>query len=1161
MLDEASAVSNMLFLDEGDMSRRYDKVYAREDALNGFGASGSAGAPGADKNGRGLGLFGESALFFPAGEVGGGGGGDSAGAVGGVLAAAAGGGGASRAVDIRPEENKFCDAFLELQKLLKRLPPGARAQPDQVCRILHDMHTYSVEAEAAASESAGRLRELRGSGSPAVAVAAATAHELSLEKDTWALLLLMNGVDKEDAEIKEDMRRHEEDASFDDGVGAEEPPLHAPPGPNASDEEVLNSMRARDSEFRRTEAVVEWLQDAACARLGGALASSLPGGSGGGGGSRLGWSNTLESLAVGGGQKSEVAQMHPDSNLRGLRVAGGGGRGRVAGQEAGLRVMRLAGQDDLDEEELLRTAWVLARAGKLSRAKRLCESGGQPWRAAAMGGGGVVGTRKVEGEEEEELEDIQAGYGALYSPAQGVWQEMCWQLSVSLERGADSSDGPARSVAKHEAALFAHLAGNAELLLDSDLTQSWEDQAWVRFTALLHLKVLDERIRHRRAQAMLSSLYPGVTSLGADEHLLEKMRRSAPPRSHSAIFEVLEDASQGRVRAEGKGVYRQAQQALVLGGKDIPLFLRNILWRVAAAAGGDVDGEGGNDGLGGGAASPSPEELFRSPQLLRFAAHLALLLAAQCPYLTTMEGDTLEAIEDVVYAYAQHLANTQQVRLVAIYAATLPTRRRRELYAGFLRGVEGDESRREALEQAKTHMSADVPAILKKVVEDVRVQTVSVAPPMPRHVPEGDMNKIKAMSWLLDHADMRTEAAEQANALARHLLLQTYQQSVLGGGQGGAARGGGVPWAVSPGTDANYDDDLETPVVLSARVEAVQILLKALESAVESREGEGKDGVPGGESKAVADVEVGEDTGRELECWGLLLEAREAYLEWVDACRALEDSGGGGGVSGGDEEKDEAAEAVSNAADGAMEAFERVLTFEDGWMYPQDPTDRDDDDSAGGSGRTPLFARQPSRSSNGSSSLGSWEHVDAEDANPEGSGSGVAAPESTAAAGGGMVVSFPMEQDVEEVEDEEAFWGGGDEIRVREEKRKAKEVEMARQRRAREEEESIRGEEEAARRAGEVAREEELLRVREACLPGLVFLAHEVAHGTGLRMLRWVSAEAAPQWFTRAQSLANTIVKDEYRTLLAMSPRHMERLLQSVERSTTKLLECTEPSA
>lgn len=48
--------------------------------------------------------------------------------------------------------------------------------------------------------------------------------------------------------------------------------------------------------------------------------------------------------------------------------------------------------------------------------------------------------------------------------------------SVSLERGVNNSEGPSRSVAKHEAAVFAHLAGNAELLLGSDLTQSWEDQ-------------------------------------------------------------------------------------------------------------------------------------------------------------------------------------------------------------------------------------------------------------------------------------------------------------------------------------------------------------------------------------------------------------------------------------------------------------------------------------------------------------------------------------------------------------------------------------------------------------------------------------------------------------------------------------------------------------
>lgn len=51
---------------------------------------------------------------------------------------------------------------------------------------------------------------------------------------------------------------------------------------------------------------------------------------------------------------------------------------------------------------------------------------------------------------------------------------------------------------------------------------------------------------------------------------------------------------------------------------------------------------------------------FRSAQLLRFAAHLALILGAQCPYLTMADG-TQEAIDDVVCAYAEHLGKTQQV--------------------------------------------------------------------------------------------------------------------------------------------------------------------------------------------------------------------------------------------------------------------------------------------------------------------------------------------------------------------------------------------------------------------------------------------------------------------------------------------------------------------
>lgn len=93
----------------------------------------------------------------------------------------------------------------------KRLPPGARARHNRMCSIINKMTSDSSDAEKAASDSAARLRELRGSGSSAVADAAATAHELSLEKDTWSLLLYLNGADEEDENRTKDMRRHEED--------------------------------------------------------------------------------------------------------------------------------------------------------------------------------------------------------------------------------------------------------------------------------------------------------------------------------------------------------------------------------------------------------------------------------------------------------------------------------------------------------------------------------------------------------------------------------------------------------------------------------------------------------------------------------------------------------------------------------------------------------------------------------------------------------------------------------------------------------------------------------------------------------------------------------------------------------------------------------------
>lgn len=167
---------------------------------------------------------------------------------------------------------------------------------------------------------------------------------------------------------------------------------------------------------------------------------------------------------------------------------------------------------------------------------------------------------------------------------------------------------------------------------------------------------------------------------------------------------------------------------------------------------------------------------------------------------------------------------------------------------------------------------------------------------------ETDLPIVKVYTYASPFLSLELDT--QANALARHLVLQKYQQSVIGGQAVGR---NGRSWAAPLGDDAN-SDDLETPVVLSARLEAVKILLEAASSR--------------GDEDVVV---VGDDDDRERECWMLLLEAREAYAEWVAACRARE--GGGVGEGEGDEDDEKA---VRSAAERAMEALEGVLTFEVG---------------------------------------------------------------------------------------------------------------------------------------------------------------------------------------------------------------------------------------
>lgn len=129
-LDEASAVSSMLFLDDGDMhgNEATSKRYQADERRDSFDAAVGAGAGGwmadTDKRNSASALFGQGSLFLSTntGEADGVSGRVSEGMAGGILAAAAGRRAPLGVVDIRPEEKQFCDAFLELQNLMVSLP-------------------------------------------------------------------------------------------------------------------------------------------------------------------------------------------------------------------------------------------------------------------------------------------------------------------------------------------------------------------------------------------------------------------------------------------------------------------------------------------------------------------------------------------------------------------------------------------------------------------------------------------------------------------------------------------------------------------------------------------------------------------------------------------------------------------------------------------------------------------------------------------------------------------------------------------------------------------------------------------------------------------------------------------------------------------------------
>ncbi|GFR41433.1 hypothetical protein Agub_g2121 [Astrephomene gubernaculifera] len=125
------------------------------------------------------------------------------------------------------------------------------------------------------------------------------------------------------------------------------------------------------------------------------------------------------------------------------------------------------------QERILARVWQLMRAGRLPEALELCQHVGQPWRAAALGGGGQfgalpVGSAAIEHDQavdselqaEELADEVTHGSGTLLA---------LWRWAAQQAASAPPGD-------KFERAVFGGLGGSIAAMAPA--CSSWEDFAW-----------------------------------------------------------------------------------------------------------------------------------------------------------------------------------------------------------------------------------------------------------------------------------------------------------------------------------------------------------------------------------------------------------------------------------------------------------------------------------------------------------------------------------------------------------------------------------------------------------------------------------------------------------------------------------------------------------
>eukprot|EP00934_Nitzschia_sp_Nitz4_P003217 Nitzschia sp. Nitz4//scaffold15_size197535//127748//130735//NITZ4_001591-RA/size197535-processed-gene-0.82-mRNA-1//-1//CDS//3329537754//3207//frame0 len=384
------------------------------------------------------------------------------------------------------------------------------------------------------------------------------------------------------------------------------------------------------------------------------------------------------------------------------------------------------------EQTFLRASLGYILAGRVQDAQQLARTQGQPWRAAAWGGGQPSGLQTRPHPTQPTLEVESTG-----NPARFLWKRRVWKQSRRWS--AAMLDPTTKNQAPElEAAISSVLSNDLQTSLGNVHLRTWSQAMGVAWLALWNRtqdELLHQHNQQRRRHQQDNNLggpMDGTQYLSQEEeHLQSTFQLSNLTDTQLLGFLT----SSPFMELRGTGPYEQAMMAFCIGATQVARFCETVAESLHKADLSDTT-------LG----------------QLRFVTHLLLFLESlQVSTTPIVVNGVSEHKNRVLFQYIQGLETRPELwNLVALYVSLLSQEQMLEWYPSMLSKVTVESERKSMLHQMQELFPHLVLPVLRKTVRWTLGSTKA-----------SDELKFHAIQWLLYQEAHAGDALICANILLR----------------------------------------------------------------------------------------------------------------------------------------------------------------------------------------------------------------------------------------------------------------------------------------------------------------------------------------------------------------------------------------------------------